>query len=148
MDSFGVWWTELNVLCSSPSKVRMAGRTLSRALHQGDGAEESSAIKISQQHLIGFSFDVRRHSPWDEKTVALFLRELYSISASKSPTTAIQSSQWDTFVLCSFHLNSEVLCSFYRLDRNISNAAGIIRSVNWKDFRGEEGNDTSSDKNN
>lgn len=52
---------------------------------KGTAAEESSAIKISQQLLIGFRFDVWRHSPWDGKTEALFLRELYSISASESP---------------------------------------------------------------
>lgn len=54
----------------------------------------------------------------------------------------------DTFALDSFNLNSEVLCSFYQLDRNISNAAGIIKSVNWKDFRKDEDNGGSSVKNN
>lgn len=81
---------------------------LSRALHQGDAAGESSAIKISQQLLIGCSVDVRRHSP---KTGTLFLRE-----RSPPPTTAIQSSQPHTFVPDSFNHNSEVLYQLSSLE--------------------------------
>lgn len=77
-------------------------------------AAGSGAIKISQQPLIGFRFDVRRHSPRDGETEALLPRDLSSISGSESPlpTGAIQSSQRDTFVLPSFNLNSEVLLPF------------------------------------
>lgn len=47
--------------------------------------KKAALLKISHQLLIGFRFDVWRHSPWEGKTEALFLRELFSVSGSESP---------------------------------------------------------------
>lgn len=109
---------------------------------EGTAKEESGAIKISQQLLIGFGFDVRRHSPWDgtkkKKPCSHFSQRRFfpfriwfrvpNFPADHRNPVILVSGK---FVFDCFNLHFEVLqCSFYRLSRNVSDAAGIIKSVN------------------
>lgn len=122
MDGFQSWMLFVQVL---PKSEVLAELWVVRCI-KGTAAEESSAIKISQQLLIGFSFDVRRHSPWDGRTEALFLRELYSISVSKSPHQLLPSSP-----LHETHLFLSPLIGILRFFAVFTNSMGTLAML-WE----------------